>query len=993
MLHKIRSKLTFYKINIGANSQNGQGLVEMAIITPLLIFFLLGVFEVGAAIRNYTVLVNTNREITRYAVRPGYLNFSTPDDVQASYQNVRDWTNNAISEQLELDFDETSGSTTLIISHVVVDTALPCEDIYDQPGNCDCDAFLSNPNYANNYTMDDLIIHPEMPGQSYQTARFGPAATETGSRETRLDYDALVAELAAQNNKFNCEVIKKGGVPSSNNVVVTELFHDQPQMFGFPFISNPFTDPVPLYTHTSMRLINGARGYTIENTGPVCIAYPITFGDEIFDDPNNPTAPQSIDAFEGDSPGNFGWITWNPDSSNNNAVYVEEELKNPRMSLNDFTDVLDPNDHSLKIGSNVSTKPGVANSNGIDEQLQLLVGKEILVPIYNNNPGSGAGSYYQISHFAKIRVDQICLPRNGSKCDGENKKQIKATFLGYDDDVCAADSPPPPGSNNPPTANDDSIATPKNTTVVIPVLNNDSDPDGDTLAIDQVTETSSPFKGTLQITDGNTTVTYVPKNNDTGTYTFSYTINDDNGGTATANVTIIVGGSGNNPPIAVNDSATTDQDTPVTINVLANDSDPDGDSISIDSLSSPTHGNAVDNGDGTITYTPNSGFSGSDSFTYTISDGNGGTATATVMISVNAPNNPPTAVDDSATTNQDTDVGIDIGSNDSDPDGDSLIFSIGSASNGSVVYHGSGQVTYTPNAGFSGSDSFNYTINDGNGGSDSATVSITVNATATPTPTPSPTPSGPAITGLVLVNADNDTDIGPLTDGMTIDLATASKLSVRAETNPSTVGSVSFEMSGGDSINRTENYAPYALLGDSGSDYAAWEPGTGNYTLTVTPYSESNQGGTAGDPYTVNFTVTDSTPASPITMEAEDMNLSDYNVENVSEASGGKGIKVRRNRTGEASFTFNGNAGNYNITVYYFDENDGRSTFKLYVDGSKEDQWVANQNLGSNATSSNNLVSRTKSNITLAPGDVIKVTGKYHQSEYARIDKVVVTPN
>ena len=249
--------------------------------------------------------------------------------------------------------------------------ALPCtqEDIDD--GKCDCDAFETNPNYANNYTLDDLILHPGMIGQDYQAATFGPATTTTGSRETRLDYDAMATELAAQNNKFNCEIIKKGGVPSNNNVIITEIFHDQPQLFGFPFISNPFTDPVPLYTHTSMRLVNGARGFTAENVGPVCMAYPITFNENIFNNPGNPSAPQSIDAFEGDAPGNFGWITWNPDSSNNNAPYVEEELRNPRMSVNDFTDVLDPNDHALKIGSNVSTKPGVANSSGIDAQLAI----------------------------------------------------------------------------------------------------------------------------------------------------------------------------------------------------------------------------------------------------------------------------------------------------------------------------------------------------------------------------------------------------------------------------------------------------------------------------------------------------------------------------------------------------------------------------------------------------------------------------------------------
>ena len=66
----------------------GQSLVEMAIITPLLIFFMLGIFEVGWALRNYLVLVNVNREITRFAVRPGYLNFSTLADVNTSFQRA-----------------------------------------------------------------------------------------------------------------------------------------------------------------------------------------------------------------------------------------------------------------------------------------------------------------------------------------------------------------------------------------------------------------------------------------------------------------------------------------------------------------------------------------------------------------------------------------------------------------------------------------------------------------------------------------------------------------------------------------------------------------------------------------------------------------------------------------------------------------------------------------------------------------------------------------
>lgn len=885
MIDKI--KQTF---NIKSNNEKGQSLVEMAIIAPLLIFFLLGIFEVGASIRSYVVLVNVNREITRYAVRPGYLDFSTATDVQSSYTTVRDWASSSVSGQLPLDFDDANGETTLIISHFVVDTGLPCEDI----NTCDCSNF-DDPNYQG-YTEDDLILHPGMAGQEYQTASFGPAATSTGSRTTRLDYEAIVKELAAQNNKFNCEVIKKGGAASNNNVIVTELFHDQPQFFGFPFISNPLTDPVPLYTHTSMRLVQGARGFTLETVGPVCMAHPITFDQDIFDNPGNPTVPQQIDAYEGDSPGNFGWITWNPDPNNNNANYVEDELRNPRLSLNDFTDVLNSSDHGLSIGDNVSTKPGVANSDGVDEQLQLLVGQEIIIPVYDTNPETGQNGYYHVSHFAKIRVDQICLPRNGSQCDGENKKQIKATFLGYVDDICTdSNGGGGGGANNNPVAVNDSIATPKNTTVVIYVLNNDSDPDGDTLVIDSVTEISNPFKGTIQVTNGGTTVTYAPQNNDTGAYTFSYTISDGNGGTATAQVTVTVtDGAVNNPPVAVNDSATTNVNTAVTINVVANDSDPDGNPISVSAVGTASNGSVVNNGNGTVTYTPNNGYSGADSFTYTISDGNGGMATATVSVTVATPNNPPVAVNDNPSTVKNTPVTINVISNDSDPDGNPLTVTNVqiSPSDGSVTNNGDGTVTFTPKNNDTGVRSFTYTISDGQGGAATATVTVTINepptATPTPTNTPSPTP-------------------------------------------------------------------------------------TNTPSPTPTPTTA---------------------PASPVTMEAEDMSTDgDYSVENVAAASGGKALKAASGKTGEAWFTFTGTAGSYNITVYYFDENDGQSTFKLYVNGSQQDTWVANQNLGSGSANSSTLTSRVVSNITLAPGDVIKVTGKQHSNEYARLDKVVVTPN
>jgi len=95
------------------------------------------------------------------------------------------------------------------------------------------------------------------------------------------------------------------------------------------------------------------------------------------------------------------------------------------------------------------------------------------------------------------------------------------------------------------------------------------------------------------------------------------------------------------PPIANDDVATTDEDTPITIDVLSNDTDPDGDALSVTAATDPAHGTTLVNGDGTITYTPDTNYNGTDTFDYTVSDGNGGTDNGTVNVTINAVNDAP----------------------------------------------------------------------------------------------------------------------------------------------------------------------------------------------------------------------------------------------------------------------------------------------------------------------------------------------------------------
>jgi VCBS repeat-containing protein len=289
--------------------------------------------------------------------------------------------------------------------------------------------------------------------------------------------------------------------------------------------------------------------------------------------------------------------------------------------------------------------------------------------------------------------------------------------------------------NHAPVAVNDAYSTLMNKALFVPapgVLVNDTDADGDALTAIQL---SGPTHGTLELNlDGS--FTYTPDAHFTGSDSFTYKANDGSDDSNTANVSItVVASTGNHAPVAVHDSYSTPANTALVVaapGVLANDTDADGDPLTAVLASGPAHGSLALNADGSFTYTPNSNFSGTDTFTYKANDGTTDSSAATVRIIVGSGtgNHAPVASDDSYATPPNTPLVIaapGVLANDSDADGDSLTAVLaGGPAHGTLALNANGSFTYTPNAEFTGSDSFTYKASDGTTDSNVATVSIAV---------------------------------------------------------------------------------------------------------------------------------------------------------------------------------------------------------------------------------------------------------------------------
>ncbi len=403
-------------------------------------------------------------------------------------------------------------------------------------------------------------------------------------------------------------------------------------------------------------------------------------------------------------------------------------------------EVTDPQGN--KTTATVTVVVGQGSINAGDDSASTPQGQAVTIDVLNNDD------------FDATLTGTLSQPSNGtaSIVNGQIVYQPNAGFSGTDSFTYEVTDPQ--GNKTTATvtvivqgsivAGNDTATTPQGQAVTIDVLNND---DSDVILSGALTQ---PVHGSASIVNGQ--IVYTPNAGFTGTDSFTYEVIDPQGNTTTAIVTVIVQDTG---VMSADDTDTTDQGQPVTIDVLSND---DSDATLTGTLTQPSHGTAkISNG--MIVYTPMAGFTGTDSFTYEVTDPQGNKSTSKVTVTVNPTSGGFSAEDDTAVvTGSDTSVTIDVMNNDNGAVRITRITGVPDHGTASIV---NGKIVYTPEAGFSGTDYFNYEVEDANGNTDIATVVVTVSGstTATVATDDNATTDCSAVTINVL---DNDTGTGTL---------------------------------------------------------------------------------------------------------------------------------------------------------------------------------------------------------------------------------------
>ncbi|MBD2518828.1 cadherin-like domain-containing protein [Nostoc sp. FACHB-973] len=459
------------------------------------------------------------------------------------------------------------------------------------------------------------------------------------------------------------------------------------------------------------------------------------------------------------------------------------------------------------------------------------------------------------------------------------------------------------------------------------------------------------------------------------------------------------------PPVAANDTASTNENTAVNINVLGNDTDANGDSLSVIKVNgnSVTVGTPITlasgalltlNANGTFNYNPNGQFeslgveaTASDSFTYTASDnGKGGTSTATVNLTINGVNDVATitgtatavVTEDTATPNLTATGSLtvtDVDTNESvfNTTVTSAIGNLGSlsiTSAGAYSYSVANSAVQFLGAGQTKAETFTVTSIDGTA---TQNIVVTINGVN----------DAPIANNNSGIGFSTDEDNAFTTANVLSNDTDVDSSDVLTVTNLNTTGTLGLVTNNG---NGTFSYNPNRAFESLNNGQTA----TDSFTYTVS----DGKGGTSTATVTVNIAgVTD----VPITIQAESLtNITGYRIENNAIAEGGSMLTLINgsdNEVGTATFTFNGPSGLYNLIIGTFDENDGQSTFTLTQQGNAVGSILLNQDFNANAPSQNTKVERLLgSNLTITNGNSFTITGFENQGEAARLDFIRFVP-